>query len=218
MADFKTTFIPQKPIIPDQRMAHRHTIDPFTFAAWVFFALAILGTGAIYGYKLLLIENIESRQTEIKEIKESINPTLVKDLKRTDALLKTAEQLLNNHITLAPFFKYLEEKTLQGVRFTSLDYQMLPSGILSLRLGGEALDYAAVALQSDIFGKDRKIIDPIFSDFSLTQRGTVQFTINTQLDKDFLLYRNMIEQADSSPEVPSGSVSPKGVTVPKLNI
>lgn len=198
MADFKTTFIPQKPIIPGQQGVRRHTVDPFTFIAWVFFALAIVGTGALYGYKLLLIDSIASRQVEIKDVKEAINPELIADLKRTDALLETANTLLDNHVTLAPFFKYLESKTLQGVRFSRLEYKMLPSGIPSLSLQGEALDYAAVALQSDIFGKDRNIIDPIFSDFILTQRGTVQFKIEAQIERDRILYRSTIESPGSS--------------------
>ena len=57
---------------------------------------------------------------------------------------------------------------------------------------GQAKSFNSVALQSDVFGTERSFKDPIFSNFSLNERGDVIFNFQTTVDPKLLLYREIV--------------------------
>ncbi|HBV01431.1 MAG TPA: hypothetical protein DEF00_03510 [Candidatus Taylorbacteria bacterium] len=63
---------------------------------------------------------------------------------------------------------------------------------------GQAKSFNSVALQSDVFGTERSFKDPIFSNFSLNERGDVIFNFQTTVDPKLLLYRETILGKDDS--------------------
>ena len=61
-------------------------------------------------------------------------------------------------------------------------------------LEGEARSYSSVALQSDIFGDNKYLKNPIFSNLGLAKSGDVTFNLELNLDPSVMLYKESIKQ------------------------
>ena len=163
-------------------------------AARMLFVLAIIVTGGLYGYREYLINTIVAKEADITRIKEAINPDLVDSLSGTARLLKNAGTLLNGHIAFSEFLKFLEGGTLQTLRFDDLRFGDPQGKELLLTMTGEARDYASIALQADVFEHEKNVINPVFSNFVLTQKGTIKFEVKATLNKNIVSYRNKIHK------------------------
>ena len=53
--------------------------------------------------------------------------------------------------------------------------------------------YRSIALQSDLFSKNKNFIDPIFSNLSLDDKGNVLFDLGFSVDMNFLAYKQVIK-------------------------
>ena len=65
-------------------------------------------------------------------------------------------------------------------------------------MNGVAVGYRSVALQSDLFPKNRNIIDPVFSNLVLDERGNVTFDLDFSVDPTFVDYKEMLKRASST--------------------
>jgi len=194
MPDFKTTFIPQKPITAQStgRQFKKHTFDPLTFLAWIVFLVSLFAAGGLYGYRILLDRSVDAKLDDIKKAMEKIDPQVVEDLKRLDAKFKTVGALLENHVALSAVFDYLEKETLVSVGYSGFSYGGTPGGGGTLSLPGEARGFSSIALQEDLFEKQDGLVLPQFSNFDLDPKGNVNFDIESGLSNHFLSFKNYL--------------------------
>jgi len=214
MPDIKTTFIPQKFMMPKGQAQGRGSVDLANIIVWILFVASLLSVGILYGYKVILVNNIESKLADVKRAKESIDPTLVETLKVIDAKLLAGQQLVDNHVALSSLFSLLEKETLRVLQFKNFDYNS-KTGVAVLRMGGEARDYETVALQSDALRALDGIAEITFSSLKLTDKGRVSFEVDLEIDKDVLLYQKTVAlTADVSTPTPASSPVSSPVSVP----
>jgi hypothetical protein len=57
---------------------------------------------------------------------------------------------------------------------------------------GLAVGYSSVALQSDLFAKNKNLIDPVFSNLVLDEKGNVIFDLEFSVDPSFVDYKQML--------------------------
>ena len=128
---------------------------------------------------------------------------------RLDSRLTSAKSLLTSHIALSPLFDILGKSTLKrSVRFKTLDVSV-GDGKVSLVMKGQATGFTAIALQSDSFGKDKRLQSPLLSDLALDQTGAVSFTFTATIDPSTLAYK-MVQM--NEPKTQSDTAS--SVTTP----
>ena len=90
---------------------------------------------------------------------------------------------------MLPFLDFLATQTIRGVRFTGLTYELgNESSPTVMRLAGEAQDYDAIALQSDVFGASPLLKSFLFSDLILGRAGSVGFSLTLSLDPAIFSY------------------------------
>jgi hypothetical protein len=71
-------------------------------------------------------------------------------------------------------------------------------------MSGLARSFSSVALQSDEFGKNRFIQQPVFSGFSLDDRGDVEFNVTALIDPSVVSYEGRMKDAGTAViDVPS---------------
>ena len=66
---------------------------------------------------------------------------------------------------------------------------------------GKNTGYTAIALQSDLFSSDKYkkyIIDPVFSNLSLDDKGNVLFDLEFSVDPTFIDYKQMLKTQSSN--------------------
>ncbi|MEX0933695.1 MAG: hypothetical protein WD003_00320 [Candidatus Paceibacterota bacterium] len=192
MAEFKTSFIPKQktPLKDGQKKHRRGGLGFLGFLALIIFLLSLVGTGALYLYKIVLEGNIEKMSASIARVEEAIDPELIERLRDVDARIETAKLLLANRTIASPIFRLLEDDTLQSIGYSQMEFLIDNGGETELRLQGEAKDYSSLALQSDIFGETKSLESPIFESLRLDERGNVSFSFKTPLARSLLLYEN----------------------------
>ena len=141
----------------------------------------------------------------MKGKKETLKANLDKNVKafevqtieeyiRLDTRIDTARLLLANHIAFSNLLDYLNQFTLKTVRYIDFKYDINAEGMANVTMTGQAKNYNSVAYQSEVFGKNKNLKNPIFSNLDLNEKGDVTFSFNTQLDPAFLSYTRTLDK------------------------
>ena len=193
------SFIPKKPLIAGIERRGGALGSIFLLLSLVLFIGSVLLAGAVFAYQQYLNGLLQSRSESLEKAQAAYDPSVLQNLVRLDGRIKQSQAVLENHIAPSSLFSFLENTTLENVRFTSFDYSMGGSGA-TLTLSGEALDFATVALQSDEFGKSRVLKDILFSDINVNDNGRVRFSVKAAVDPSFLLYSSYLQALAAAPE------------------
>ena len=165
-----------------------------TFVAVVIFLLSVAGWGGAWLYKSFTTSEVAKLKVSLQREREAFEPRLLAVFEELDKKLIAGEELIGRHTTLVPFFETLEQLTLPTVRYTNFNYELTSMGGHQFTLSGEAVNYASIALQSDSLAQHPQIIDPIFSDFRVTQTGTVAFALRFGANPGLISYSKNVEK------------------------
>ncbi|HEY9480661.1 MAG TPA: hypothetical protein VIR98_00310 [Candidatus Paceibacterota bacterium] len=181
------SFIPKKPIMaaPGRTTA---SIALFPLLAWTLFIVAVALSGAAYLYKGLVDKQIADDKASLERAKDAFDPGLIDQLIRLDSRLTTGKTLLGSHLAVTPLFDFISSITLRSVRFKDFDFAYLAPDKIKLSMKGEALSYAAVALQSDVFSAQKGLSDTLLSDMALDPSGMVTFSVTTLVSPSIVTY------------------------------
>jgi hypothetical protein len=194
---FQTTFIPKKPVAPvatETKPAGAVTF--FGIIATLVFLASIVSYGIFYIYKKQISASIESSSTSLERQSQSFDSNIVLELTDINRRLLSAEKLLSEHVVVSPLFTSLQDITLKTVRFTNFSFQNQVGDTkdIIVKMSGVAQSYDAIALQSDMFSKNRFLKDPVFSNLVPDQKGNISFDLTFFVDPSFLLYKTYATQ------------------------
>ncbi|KKR79483.1 MAG: hypothetical protein UU24_C0007G0010 [Candidatus Nomurabacteria bacterium GW2011_GWA2_40_9] len=196
--NFQTSFIPKKPIVREAPSAR--PVGFLTIISIVIFFTMVISSGGIYFYKASLVSNIAKMEEQLNIAKNRFEPTKITQLQLLDKRLHASNEILASHIAVSPIFKVLSAITMKTVRYTNFSYEMgaTPKDRVSVKLTGQAVGYRSVALQSDLFTKNKNLIDPVFSDLALDDKGNVIFNLEFSVDPSFVDYKqNLLTQNEN---------------------
>lgn len=189
--EFKTTFIPKKNLTQARETISKpirsKSKSILGILALLVFVTTLVTTVGVFIYKQRLSSVINSRIDSINIAEKAFEPAVILELRKLDIRLRSATELLNQHIALSDFFVSLGQSTLPDVSFSdfSLDYE---DGRHFVTMTGEARGYLPIAQQSNLFEQNRYIENPIFSEFVLNETGNVSFNLNFSLNKDLITF------------------------------
>lgn len=192
--NFQTSFIPKKPMI-DSRASSSEPVSFLTIISIFIFFTVIISTGGLYFYKGILEKNIAKMEIDLNLAKDRFKPTKITQLQVLNKRLNASKEILSKHIAISPIFKVLQSITMKNVSYTKFSYDLdnSKSTKISIKMSGIAVGYTSVALQSDLFTKNKYLIDPIFSNLSLDDKGNVLFDLEFSVDPNFVDYKNVLE-------------------------
>ena len=188
-----TSFIPKKPTTPVAQRRRGTVINVFFLIALIIFLGATTVSVGVFLYEKSVIQNIEKKSNQLVEAKAAFEPALIEDLATMDNRIRAAQEVLNNHLALSAFFELLEQSTLKSVQFDDFAYTATTDGNISITMKGRGQSFSSVALQSDIFGKDPFIRNPLFSNLDIDEQGNVIFSFFATLDPMLISYRNFTD-------------------------
>lgn len=203
--NFQTSFIPKKPMV-ESRATSSRPIGIFTIISiFVFFAV-ILASGGLYFYKGVMAKNIASMSNDLTLAKARFEPEKINLLQILDKRLRASDTVLKSHITISPIFQALQDITMKSVRYTKFSYNIDEKNKVDIKMSGQTVGYgaysayASIAMQSDLFSKNKNLIDPVFSNLSLDEKGNVIFDLNFSVDSSFVDYKQaLLVESDNSP-------------------
>lgn len=189
---FQTSFIPKKPIAPS--FARRgDSVSVFMVISVVVFVLSLGAALGVFAYKKILITRIAEMDETLVRAKNAFEPDFVLKLSRFDKRVSASRELLSSHGALSSLFTLLENDTLATVRFDSFSFTTSGAGEGgALAMTGRAKNFSSIALQSDVFGEERFIKNPVFSDLNPDQSGNIAFRFSATVDKPLLSFKNAL--------------------------
>ncbi|HEY4476684.1 MAG TPA: hypothetical protein VJB69_01760 [Candidatus Paceibacterota bacterium] len=202
--DIQSSFIPKQTLSVGPR-AVRQPMGLFLLLSLIVLIIALLFLGGAYAYRFFLTDEIErpcpSESGEalqgcgllasLARRRETLNPDSIIRFETLDRQLRRATEIVDQHKTLLPVLRFIEEQTLQSIKYTSFN-QM--GNTLDLR--GVAKSYEGVALQSIEFANNQALglIETfVFSDVNADQAGNVGFTLKLTLAPSLFSYlKNLV--------------------------
>ncbi len=191
--NFQTSFIPKKPMV-EERVAVVRSVSLFSILSIFILFTVILSTGGLYLYKDNIAKNITQKENELNLAKNRFEPSKIKELQVLDKRLRASTEILYNHVAITPIFKALQAMTMKTVRYTKFGYTLgnEKSVKVVIKMSGLAVGYRSIALQSDLFAKDKNLIEPIFSNLTLDEKGNVLFELEFSVDPSFVNYKQTL--------------------------
>ena len=193
----QTSFIPKKPMdsSPSVSSSNRPTNWILFIATIIFIASLALAVG-VYFHRAYLIKQQSALDSQIERAKASFEPEFVSDIEKLDRKLTASSKLLENHITASPVFELLSTLTLKQIRYSEFSFTVDENNVsnATVLLSGKADGYRTIALQADLFSSNRNIIDPIFSNLVLDEKGQVLFDLAFEVPIDSILYENNLAE------------------------
>ena len=190
--NFQTSFIPKKPMIEKVATAKHPTSLFFIISIFIFFAV-VLGSGGAYFYRSTLTGNITQMQGDLDKAKNRFEPSKISQLKVLDERLQSSSEILAKHIAISPIFDALQALTMKTIRYTNFGYDFGNDNTVLIKMSGQSIGYYPIALQADLFTKNKNLIDPVFSNLSLDDKGNVTFDLEFSVDPSFVDYKQMLK-------------------------
>lgn len=188
-----TSFIPKKPTTPVARRRRGTVINIFFLAALIIFLGAVTVAVGVFLYQKVVTQNIEEKSGQLADARAAFEPVTIEALATMDNRLKAATEVLREHTAPSVFFEFLEQSTLKSIQFIDFTYRANPDGLISIGMRGKGQSFSSVALQSDIFGKDAFIQNPLFSNLDIDNDGNVIFKFTADLDPALISYRSLTD-------------------------
>jgi len=191
--NFQTSFIPQKPIVKERTSSSQPVSIFLVISLFILFAV-LLATGGLYFYKGVMKKSITSMENTLNLAKNRFEPAKIAELQVLDKRLRASSEILSKHIVTTPIFEMLEKLTMKTVRYTKFSYELGTEKNISvkIKMSGQAIGYRSIALQSDLFTKNKNLIDPVFSNLTLDNNGRVLFDLEFSVDPSFVNYKQAL--------------------------
>jgi len=206
--NFQTSFIPKKPMVEERVVASR-PVSLLTVISIFIFLTVIVASGILYVYKGILNKNITSMKESLVLAQNSFEPSKITQLQVLDKRLRASNTILSSHINISPIFEALQSLTMKTVRYTKFSYSMDDKNKVDVKMSGQAIGYRSVALQSDLYAKNKNLIDPVFSNLSLDDKGNVLFDLEFSVDPAFVNYKDTLSTESGNVPSQNGGVGTK---------
>ena len=156
--NFQTSFIPKKPLTEERATVSR-PVSLLTLVSLFIFFTVIVASAGLFFYKSILTKNMAQMATDLDLAKNRFEPSKITQLQVLDKRLHASTEILSNHISISPIFDALQALTLKTVRYTkfSYDFGTDKKNIITVQMSGQAIGYRSIALQSDLFTKNKSI-------------------------------------------------------------
>jgi len=200
--NFQTSFIPKKPIL-EERVAtsSRPAVGLLVIISIFVLFTVLIASGGLYFYKGVLTKNIEKMESDLSLAKNRFEPAKINQLQVLDKRLQASNTILSKHIAVSPIFQALQTLTMKTIRYTKFAYSLgtEKDPKIMVKMSGQAVGYRSIALQSDLFKKNKYLLDPVFSNLSLDDKGNVLFDLEFSVDPSFVDYKQMLlSESDNS--------------------
>lgn len=181
---FKTSFIPKQSlesaVAPQRAPRKRVGLGLGSFISLIVFLAAVGLSAGLFLYERYLTESIATKKDTLERARDAFQPALIRELTRLDTRIQAAKEILEMHVAPSAIFGILEQVTLESVRYDSFDYSN-DNGFPTISMAGVATNFEAVALQSDAYGENNFLIEPVVSDLDSDQ-GTITFAFKASLE------------------------------------
>ena len=194
----QASFIPKRPLArsgQSRRRFSKHGTGALHVIGLTLFFIAVAGTIGVFAYDRYLKNHITNLEQELEVATQIPDIAFVEEVKLFDIRLRTANELVTNHIAVSEVLRLLQEVTLHRVQFTNMKFDATKKdadAVVSLE--GVASTFATLSLQADEMKMHKDINEATFSNVKLTEDGNVSFSVKLAIDPEVIRYRRLFEE------------------------
>lgn len=202
---FTTSFIPKKQVAASVKGGSSigPSISFSTLISAVIIIAVILFAAGLFLFRLTLEKTIESQYATLERVRDSFDENFVAQANRLNKRIVSGGKIIDNHLAPSAIFNLLEEFTLQTVSFKTFEFSNDIEGKIIVKGTGEGDSFASVVLQSDEFGKSGYMRDVLFADLQPNALGNVNFSFESTIDPQLVLYSRGLVPVNTTPEPPA---------------
>ena len=179
-------------------------VDLVALLALVLFVASVVAGVGVFLYLQFLQTSGQSKVDQLERAKAAFEPSLILELTRLDDRMRDADVILGNHIAPSVFFHTLEQETLSTIAFRTLDFEATDAQSMTIKMDGVAQSVNSIALQADLFSKNRVITSPIFSNIDRQQDG-VHFSLTAVVNPASVRYTQLVTSGASTQTAAAGA-------------
>lgn len=204
--NFQTSFIPKAPIVQDETPKGKQPMSLFLVFSIIMFLTIVVVYGGLFFYQITLKQSIEKYKADLELAKGRFEIDRINELKVLDKRLIAGSKILDKHITISPIFQILQEITMKSVRYNNFTYNVSENGEILIKLNGQAQNYRSIALQSDLYSSNKNLIQPVFSNLNLDEKGNVLFQLDFKVDPLLVNYKQKLDRERIIPVSENNSI------------
>jgi hypothetical protein len=196
-AQFQTSFIPQKGMVPKggkRSTLPKRSISFFALLSILIFVLSVVASAGIFFWGRYSSGQLYEAEKKLSQEVQKLNTNSnLQVITRLDDRIKATKIITANHVAPSTFFDNLGNVTVQSVRFVDLSFVEGESDRTTFTLSGEALSFGGVALQADMLEASSAFTNIAFSNLGTVEGGGVTFSVYGEVVEESILYKNEIE-------------------------
>lgn len=184
--NFQSSFIPKDS--PTQSPLQKKSVGLFGMLSILLLIISIALAAGLFVYSGIVKSNIESLKSEMDQSVNSIDEKTISEMTKFSDRLNVVQGIVSKHQVISNFLSLLSSLTVNNVEYNEFHYSIMQSGTVLVTLNGKARDYATLALQQDIFSKNKYIKSSKFEELQLSGKGQVSFKLTIEADPEITLY------------------------------
>lgn len=198
---FQTSFIPKRPLVSEQKaIAVKAGTSILMVIGTILFLVSVAGAVFSVIWINVLNKDQESYKKQLVDSQKRFDIALIEELKKINTKIDLSKRLLKSHISAGEVFSIISQLTVENVRFNSFSFSApaKEGDGVKMTLSGTARDPYAIAFQSDVFGESEKfgknkvLKEPVMSDVSEIDNGGVKFSFSATINPEDLLYAKLM--------------------------
>jgi len=149
----------------------------FSMVSIIIFLCVVFVWVGLLSYQYIIQDHITEKKSLLNKEKEPIfkNNSPIGELAQWDARIKSINSVLQGHLAPTVIFSFLEDVTVDGLRFSSFSYTGTPTDEIVIELSGEAHNFASILKQRDVF-RESSFVNSV--SFDLPEKERVQQNAN----------------------------------------
>ncbi len=186
----RSSFIPKAPLETKAEKRRKQIgFNAVTYTSIVVFLAAIFSSVALFVYKDIVMQDIQTKANELSVLKNSLDIDKIDKYKKLGDRLAISNQVLNQHRGTQFFFDFIESSILKNVQLNELSYTYDPTNeSINIIFSGEAAGFNSLLLQGDVFESNPSILVSSVEYGGLSESGTVQFSGKATIDPSVIKY------------------------------
>ena len=184
--NFQSSFIPKEPIT--EEVFKKKKAGLFGILVVSLFVATIIISIALFAYKSILGNEIESVKSQLVAAEKSIDKKTIGEMFQFSQKLSIVKSLISKHQAVSGLLGELASSTVISVQFTNFNYDASAKGGLSVNMDGKTDSYASVALQEHVFSQNKNFKSVSISSLQLSDNGSVSFKVSMTIDPKILVY------------------------------
>lgn len=193
-SDFQSSFIPKDPVT--EEVFKKKKAGILGVIAVSVFISSLVAYGAMFAYKSIIKSDIQNLQAQLAQSEKNIDKKTIEEMATFSKKLDLVRTIVSKHLIVSAFLDSLASSTVNQVQFEEFNYTRMDDGSLTVKMNGKATSYASIALQEDVFSKNKYFKSVSFSNLTLAEKGFVVFAVSINVDPQIAVY---------SPPVPATS-------------